>query len=56
MAKGKKNVSSTEKRLLQFTRDYAKMQKGLKNPNSKVKETYDNANKPKEKKEKKPLY
>ena len=54
--KGRKSASPEEKRLLQLTRDLVKIEKGKKNPNSKVYDAHQNALKPKEPKTKKPIY
>ena len=55
MAKKSKS-SPEEKRLLQLTRDLVKIEKGKKNPDSKVYDAHQNALKPKEPKKRKPIY
>lgn len=55
MAKNSK-ASPEEKRLLKLTRDLVKIEKGKKNPDSKVYEAYQNAMKPKEPKKRKSIY
>ena len=55
-SKAKSRANEQERRLLQLTRDLAKVEKGKKNPNSKIYEAHQNAIKPKEQKPKKTLY